>query len=63
MGRNGYEVAHYCEVLIKTLHFTLPFGSIWICKYCGKELNKAIDADASKVTNSSNLIVVSTTKR
>ncbi|MDO8610386.1 MAG: hypothetical protein Q7R95_07590 [bacterium] len=44
MGRNGYEVQHYCEILKKIIDFgSLPFGQIYICRYCKQELNAAIN--------------------
>lgn len=46
MGRNGNEVAiHECHVLRRIIDFgLLPFGRLWICRYCGEELNAAIDS-------------------
>ena len=41
MGRNGYEVEHYCEPRNETFYYMLVFGSLFICRYCGKELNMA----------------------
>ena len=58
LGRNGNEVAiHECPIAGRTIDFgLLPFGRVWICRYCGKELNAAIDGQSQNDRNNGNTL-------
>ena len=44
MVRNGYEIVHDCPIRQERITGVIPFGSLWVCKYCSGELNAAIDS-------------------